>query len=104
MGWWTDRVVPRLTDASLSADEVSALRARACNGLNGRLLEVGFGSGLNLPHLPPAVTSVAAVEPSDVGWARSARRRGLSTLPVERIGLDGQMIEAADGSADSALV
>ena len=47
----------------------------ACRGLHGPVLEIGFGSGLNVPHLPAAVTEVLAVEPADVGWSLSARRR-----------------------------
>ncbi|GGD13552.1 class I SAM-dependent methyltransferase [Nocardioides daphniae] len=104
MGWWTDHVVPRMTDATLSAPEIAALRAQACRPLGGRLLEIGFGSGLNLPHLPEAVTAVDAVEPSDVGWSRSADRRRTARLPVRRVGLDGQAIAAPDASYDSALV
>jgi SAM-dependent methyltransferase len=104
MGWWTDQVVPRLTDASLANADVDALRVRACAPLSGRVLEVGFGSGLNLPHLPAAVASVDAVEPSDLGWARSAARRSASALPVARIGLDGQALTAPDSAYDAALV
>lgn len=103
-GWWTERVVPVMTDATLSHAEVGALRARACAPLTGRVLEIGFGSGLNLEHLGPGVTAVDAVEPSDLGWARSGERRRTSPLPVTRIGLDGQAVEAPDGSYDSALV
>lgn len=103
-GWWTDHVVPRLADGALSAPHIGRLRARACAPLTGRVLEIGFGSGLNLPHLPEAVTALDAVEPSDVGWARSAARRRTSPLPVTRIGLDGQTVEAPDASYDSALV
>src|SRR5690606_12131234 len=65
VGWWTDRIVPRLTDTALSALEVDELRAVACAPLTGRVLEVGFGSGLNLPHLGPDVSALDAVEPSD---------------------------------------
>ena len=103
MGVWADRVVPRLTDAALSNDDIGELRAAACLGLHGRVLEIGFGSGLNLPHLPPEVESVSAVEPSDVGWTLSRRRRAGSQVPVERTGLDGQRIEAGDASYDAAL-
>ena len=67
------------------------------------MLEIGFGSGLNLPHVPPEVESVSAVEPSDVGWALSRRRRAGSRVPVERTGLDGQRIEAGDASYDAVL-
>ncbi|WP_110241075.1 class I SAM-dependent methyltransferase [Nocardioides gilvus] len=104
MGWWTDHVVPRLTDSALAAPEIGALRRVACAPLTGRLLEVGFGSGLNLPHLGPEVTGVDAVEPSDVGWARSESRRRDFPVPVRRIGLDGQEINAPDATYDSALV
>ena len=73
MGVWSERVVPRLTDRMLDTDEVGRLRDAACRGLHGRVLEIGFGSGLNLPHLPAAVSELGAVEPADVGWALSER-------------------------------
>ena len=104
MGWWTDHVVPRLTDAGLSAEEIGELRARACVGLHGRVLEIGFGSGLNLAHLPEEVSEVAAVEPNDVGWDRSATRRARAPQEVSRVGLDGQSIDLPDESVDAVLV
>lgn len=97
-------MVPRLTDLSLSAPEIGALRVRACQGLSGRVLEIGFGSGLNLPHLPDAVVSVDAVEPSDLGWSRSVTRRESSRVPVTRVGLDGQSLDAPEASYDAVLV
>jgi SAM-dependent methyltransferase len=71
--------------------------------LAGRLIELGFGSGLNLRWLPPAVTSVAAVGPSDVAWRLSERRRARMGVPVERRGVDGQGLDEPDASYDSAL-
>ena len=104
MGWWEDRVVPRLVDVTCGQRPIMELRREVCAGLSGRVIEIGFGSGLNLGALPAAVTQVDAVEPSDLAWARSAERRGESTVPVERIGLDGQRIDADDATYDSALV
>lgn len=104
MGFWTDRVVPRITDRALATDDVHALRVEACAGLRGRVLEVGFGSGLNLPHLPPEVDTVSAVEPSDVGWRLSEPRRRRAGVPVERSGLDGQALAERADTFDSALV
>ncbi len=96
-------MVPRVTDASLRGRALGESRSRACAGLTGRVLEIGFGGGLNLVHLPAEVTEVGAVEPSDVGWRLSEKRRSASVVPVVRIGLDGQAIAAADASYDSAL-
>jgi SAM-dependent methyltransferase len=103
VAWWSEHVVPRLADASLRGRAVGESRARACGGLSGRVLELGFGGGLNLVHLPAEVESVGAVEPSDTGWRLSERRRGRSVVPVRRVGLDGQAIAAEDASYDAAL-
>ncbi len=103
MAWWTEHVVPRVTDATLRGRAVGESRARTCAGLSGRVLELGFGGGLNLVHLPPEVESIGAVEPSDLGWRLSERRRARSSVPVDRIGLDGQAVAAEDASYDGAL-
>jgi SAM-dependent methyltransferase len=104
MGWWENHVVPRMVDISLSQRPVMELRREVCAGLAGRLIEVGFGSGLNLAALPPTVESVDAVEPSDVAWGRSAGRRSTSPVPVRRTGLVGEDLDAEDASYDAALV
>jgi SAM-dependent methyltransferase len=101
---WDERVVPRLTDLSLRGHEVGEMRAVTCAGLTGRVLELGFGSGLNVRWYPPEVTSVTAIEPSDVGWELSERRRARASVPVERSGLDGQRLDLPDDSHDAALV
>jgi SAM-dependent methyltransferase len=103
MGVWADHVVPRLTDAALKGHEIGELRREVCAPLHGRVLEVGFGSGLNTRWYPPGVDSVAAVEPSDVGWRLSGRRRARSGVTVTRRGLDGQALDEPDASYDSAL-
>ena len=79
------------------------LRKRVCSGLHGRVLEIGFGSGRNVPFYPAAVTRVGAVEPADLGWRMAAARIADSSVPVERAGLDGQALPFEDNSFDSAL-
>jgi ubiquinone/menaquinone biosynthesis C-methylase UbiE len=100
---WSEQVVPRLADRSLSTGPVMRLRSGAVSGLRGRVLEIGFGSGLNVGLYPAEVASVDAVEPSDVGWSLSAGRRAHATAPVRRVGLDGQRLEAEDATYDAVL-
>ncbi|WP_134766034.1 class I SAM-dependent methyltransferase [Nocardioides sp. 1609] len=100
---WTERVVPRLVDRSLRGREIGELRAEVCAGLRGEVLELGFGGGLNLRHLPAAVARVDAVEPSDRGWAISERRRLRHDVEVRRVGLDGQRLAARSGAYDHVL-
>lgn len=48
-------------NAAMSSDENREIRARVCNGLEGTVVEIGFGSGLNVPFYPAAVHTVHAV-------------------------------------------
>jgi ubiquinone/menaquinone biosynthesis C-methylase UbiE len=83
--------------------KVEPLRRRVCDGLTGEVVELGFGSGLNVPFYPDSVTRVAAIEPADLGWRLAEKRLGKSTVPVERSGLDGQSLPFDDDSFDAAL-
>ncbi|WP_460863785.1 class I SAM-dependent methyltransferase [Rhodococcus aerolatus] len=102
MGLYTDRVLPRLIDVALGRG-VEALRAEVCAGLHGTVVEVGFGSGRNVAHYPAAVSRVLAVDPSPGGRALAADRIAASPVPVEWVGLDGQRLPLAAGSADAVL-
>src|SRR5215207_8567913 len=103
MGLYAEHVLPRIVNAACGMKSSDPLRERVCEGLEGEVVEVGFGSGLNVPFYPPKVTRVAAVEPADVGWKLAARRLGATTTPVERSGLDGQSLPFEDDSFDAAL-
>ncbi len=103
MGIYSERVLPRLVDRTCGVPANDRLRARVCAGLRGRVLEIGFGSGRNVPFYPAEVSRVSAVEPADLGWRMAARRIADSPVPVERAGLDGQALPFADNTFDSAL-
>jgi ubiquinone/menaquinone biosynthesis C-methylase UbiE len=103
MGLYREQVLPRVLNVACGTKTVEPLRRRACGGLAGDVIELGFGSGLNVPFYPEAVTRVAAVEPSDVGWKLAASRLGATAVPVQRSGLDGQSLPFADDSYDAAL-
>jgi ubiquinone/menaquinone biosynthesis C-methylase UbiE len=104
MGLYADQVVPRLTDLVMRRGELTPIRARVAASLEGDVLEVGFGSGLNVPHYPAAVARVRAVDPATVGRRLAARRVASSTVPVEYVGLDGQAVPLASASIDHVLV
>lgn len=103
MGIYRSHVLPRLIDKACGSPELSRWRARVSEGLHGRVVEIGFGSGLNLPHLPDDVTVVLAVEPADVARRLAQPRIDAAAAAVEHVGLDGQTIEVEDGSCDAAL-
>lgn len=103
MGCYADQVLPRAMDVLMRAGELTAVRARAAAGLCGVVLEVGFGSGLNVAHYPPAITRVLAVDPARTGRKLAARRVSESAVPIDYIGLDGQALPLPADSVDHAL-
>ena len=103
MGLYTERVLPRVMDLVMRGDELAVIRARVASGLAGDVLEVGFGSGLNVAHYPAAVTKVLAVDPATVGRQLAARRVAASLVPITFVGLDGQSLPLADESVDHVL-
>jgi ubiquinone/menaquinone biosynthesis C-methylase UbiE len=103
MGLYGDQILPRFINVACGLKSVEPQRQRVCEGLEGEVVEIGFGSGLNVPFYPEAVTRVAAVEPADVGWKLAADRVRASSVPVDRSGLDGESLPFPDHSFDSAL-
>jgi SAM-dependent methyltransferase len=103
VGLYGEHVLPRLIDVACGLKTVAPLRQRVCEGLHGEVVELGFGSGHNVPFYPDGVTRVAAIEPADVGWKLAGKRLANATVPVERSGLDGQSLPFPDDSFDSAL-
>ena len=103
MGLYAKHVLPRVINAACGLKTVQPLRRRVCDGLEGDVVEIGFGSGLNVPFYPETVTRVAAVEPADIGWKLADKRLRETSVPVQRAGLDGQSLPFADNSFDAAL-
>ena len=103
MGYYTDHVLPRLMNCAGDRPTVRPLRHRVCDGLSGTVVEIGFGSGHNVPYYPREMTSVTAVEPSDVAWTLARQRIRASGIPVLRSGLDGASLPFPDDSYDAAL-
>ena len=101
--FYREQVVPRLVALTCGASALTGIRARTAEGLTGRVVEIGFGSGFNVPLYPDGVEHVLAVEPSATAWRMASSRVAASPIPVEQVGLDGQAIPLDDASCDGAL-
>jgi len=91
MSLWERHGFARLMDWSMRGPEIGRLRARALATAAGHVLEVGFGTGLNLQYYPAAVRSLTALDPLDALRGRVEARIAAAPVPVRRVTL------AADG-------
>ena len=103
MGFYSERVFPRALNRMMDTEQTRTIRSRVCAPLTGEVLEIGFGTGLNLPYLPSEVRVLRAVDPMERGRVLARERLTASPVDVEFIGLDGQKIPLDDESVDSAL-
>lgn len=103
MGFYGDQILPRLEDRVMRGEQYARLRARVTAALAGEVLEVGFGSGLNVPYYPPGVKRVRAVDPATVGRKLAATRVAACAAPVEYIGVDARALPLEDASVDHVV-
>jgi ubiquinone/menaquinone biosynthesis C-methylase UbiE len=103
MGLYGEHVLPRVINVMCGTKEFAPIRREECADLAGDIVEIGFGSGHNLPFLPDEVTGVWAVEPSGTGMKLAAKRIAATTIPVHPAALDGVKLELPDDRFDAAL-
>lgn len=103
MGLYRDHVLPRLIDHVCAMSAINEWRAKVVEGLRGRVVEIGFGSGLNVKYYPSEIDVVLAVEPAAAARRLSRKRVAAGNVVVEHVGLDGQSLPLADESCDAAL-
>lgn len=102
MGFYGDHIVPRLIAFAMRNPELAAYRQRVVPSARGRVLEIGIGSGLNLPLYGPGVTEVIGLDPSPKLIAMAAERA--STLrPVTFLESSAEAIPLDTGSVDTVL-
>jgi ubiquinone/menaquinone biosynthesis C-methylase UbiE len=103
MGFYDDRVLPHIINVVMNTKQNRQIRGRVCADLKGEVLEIGFGTGHNLPYIPAEVTRLLAVEPSQHSIQLAGQRIQASTADVDVVGLDGQRLPVADASVDAVL-
>ena len=103
MGFYGDRVLPHVINMVMNTKQTRTIRERVCAELKGEVLEIGFGTGHNLPFLPADVTRLLAVEPSSRSVELARERIASSPIEVEVVGLDGQRLPVEDESVDAVL-
>jgi len=105
MGLYSKYILPRLIHAACSSRANTVQRKRVVPRAEGRVLEVGIGSGLNLPFYDTTkVTRIIGLDPSLelTGMARESAR--VLDVPVEFIPVPGEEIPLENGSVDTVLV
>ncbi len=102
--FYRTHVLPRLTHLAMRQEQLRPYRERVVSAASGRVLEIGIGSGLNLPLYPEAVDEVIGVDPSPELLrlaAEASRRPGLETDLIKGT---AENLPLENGSVDCAVV
>jgi ubiquinone/menaquinone biosynthesis C-methylase UbiE len=103
MGFYAQVIVPLLCDFGLDRPFVARYRRELLSHASGNILEIGFGTGLNLPHYPAHVRKVTTVDPN-VGMYRRARKRiKQAGVEVDQRLLGGERLPFEDNRFDCAV-
>ncbi len=103
MGFYSTHIVPRFIDKALGTPAMQEGRNAVAAGLSGTVLEIGFGSGLNVASYPPEIELVYAVEPALTARKIAVPRIAASPIPIQYAGLHGETVALDDNSCDGAL-
>jgi ubiquinone/menaquinone biosynthesis C-methylase UbiE len=101
VSFYARHVLPRLLDWTMRAGAVTPYRARIAGAAQGRVLELGIGSGLNLAHYGPAVTGIVGVDPSAELLAMARRRA--EGRPVTLLEASAESLPLPDASIDTVV-
>ena len=102
MGFYQTRILPRLIHLAMGQEDLKAYRGRVVSAAAGRVLEIGIGSGLNLPFYGTAAREVIGLDPS-APLLTMARRAIRPDIPVELVEASAEAIPLGDGSVDAVL-
>src|SRR5258705_6375137 len=104
MGLYSNYIFPRVLDWTLGTQYFQREREKTLESTCGSVLEIGLGTGLNLPHYPLQVTKLTVVEPEQMLASRVAGRVSRARMPVEQFRLDAsRRLPFDDNTFDSAV-
>jgi len=101
--WYDRHILPRLIESGCSQPPMTRLRQRYVPMAKGNVLEIGIGSGLNLPHYGDGVARVTGVDPSAELGERARERAERTAVEVDVIGLSGENLPSEDNSFDTVV-
>jgi ubiquinone/menaquinone biosynthesis C-methylase UbiE len=105
MGLYEKYVVPHIINCACGAKPIRYQRKKVVPQCEGTVLEIGIGTGLNLPYYDASkVTKLIGLDPSESSWKLAGERAKDLSFPVEFIGLPGEQIPLGDASVDTVLV
>ncbi|MBI3042938.1 MAG: class I SAM-dependent methyltransferase [Betaproteobacteria bacterium] len=103
MSFYQRWVLPWLIDLSMRNKEARRYRERTIPLAKGRVLEIGIGSGLNLPFYGKQVEQLVAVDPSAELLRMAEKRARKTAIPIEFIPHTGEELPLTDASVDTAV-
>lgn len=105
MSWYDEKVLPRLINLACGSSPTRKQREKIVPRASGDVLEIGFGSGLNLPHYDrDKIRRIWGLEPSAGMRKLAAAQIEKSGIDVELIDLPGEENPLHDNSVDTVLV
>ncbi len=105
MGFYDKHVLPRFINCACGTKPIMKQREKVVPQAKGTVLEIGIGTGLNLPFYDTGkVERLIGLDPSEESWELAAQRAAHLNFDVEFIGLPGEEIPLHDASVDTVLV
>jgi len=105
MNFYENKILPRIIDHICGHRAFSDQRAKIIPHAEGRVLEVGYGSGTSLPWYDAGkVDQLIALDPASGAMELAAERERLSSISVEHIALRGEEIPLDEESVDTVIV
>lgn len=105
MGFYRRHLLPRLIDYCCSDPAISEQRSKVVSRAEGVVLELGIGSGLNLPYYDGSrVERILGVDPDAAMWRRATARVSDLGLPLEHLECSGERVPLDDDSVDTVVV